>query len=209
MEEKRFATPQDVRLRLNETFLKYGTDYFYALQKQEDVNTNLQLYSITGKKHLLTIDANDPELDVSSLPLGYVQYPNWESAVFMSRLPFRRQNQSVNVNSVAIIDVWSGRQHLTSRDYFHQEGFLQNLQGNFPSYSGVITSVMKNRDKRISRAFDRCFCVLSDGPKTYLQYNCTEIGEINLETKIIHLRPEHNHSVFTMRLAELGAVCAD
>ena len=209
MQERRFATPQDVRLRLNETYVKYKNDYFFAVQDPADNTTALLLFGIVGNNHLMTIDANDPGLDVSSPPLGYVQYPTWEGCIFISRLPLRRQNQAVRGDSVVTYNVWTGLQVPTSRNHLRQEGFLHNLQGNFPSYNGVVTSIVKNKDRTVARAFDRCFCVLYDGAKAILQYNCTNIGSIDLESRAVTLSSEHNHSVFTMRLAELGVPVAD
>ena len=209
MQEKRFSTPQDVRLRLNETYVKYKNDYFFAAQSPADETTALLLFSIVGNSHLMTIDANDPDLDVSSPPLGYTQYPTWEGCVFISRLPLRSQNQAVRGDSIAVYDVRNGLQVPTSRNHLRQEGFLHNLKGIFPNYDGVITSIIKNKDRTVARAFDRCFCILYDGAKAILQYNCTNIGSIDLDSRVVSLSPEHNHSVFTMRLAELGVSVAD
>lgn len=213
--EKRFATTADVRMRLNETFVKYKTEYFYATANgREEEGTKLELRTIEGKSLVMVIDANDPSLEVSSLPLGYVQFPSWNECVFMSRLPYRRQKQAVSVDSVAVYSVFNGRQFPPIRDYFHQKFFAQNLRGEFPEFSDVISSIRANKIKgavdKIARAFDRCFCVLYQvGKDTILQYNCTNIGTVDLDTKIVTLLPEHNHSVFTIRLAELGVQVAE
>lgn len=211
--EKRFATPADVRMRLNETFVRYKGEYYFATQSPEDQDTKLQLRLVHDKALVCVIDANDPDLDVSSLPLGYVQFRSWNECIFMSRLPYRRQRQAVSIDSVAVYGVFNIAQYPPVRDYFHQKFFINNLKGEFPTYDAVVSSIKANTGKdteKIARAFDRCFCILySKGSDVLLQYNCTNIGKINLETKVVTLLPEHNHSVFTMKLAELGVPVAE
>lgn len=211
MPEVRFATAADVRMRLHDTFLRYKNNHYYALHPgPEDRTINLILNDIVTKKPVITIDANDPELDVTSPPLGYVQYPKWNDCVFISRIPFRRQKQGVSHDSVSVYSVWDMRERMHSRDYFHTEFFLSNLSGVFPTYGGVLASINKSKETKIARAFDRSFCILHNKEKeTLLQYNCTNIGVIDTTTKLVTLYPEHNHSVFTMKLAELGASVAE
>lgn len=211
MPEVRFATAADVRMRLHDSFLRYKNNHYYALHPgQEDRTTLLQLCDVPTKKPVITIDANDPELDVTSPPLGYVQYPKWNGCVFMSRIPFRRQKQGVSHDSVSVYNVWDMREMMGSRVYFHTEFFLSNLNGVFPTYDGVLASIHKSKETDIARAFDRSFCILYKKDKeTLLQYNGTNIGTIDISSKLVTLYPEHNHSVFTMRLAELGASVAE
>lgn len=222
MKEKRYENQHDVSLRLHNTVLKYKEDYYFAalLDRIRDRNENgdypadttIGLHSLKEYKLALKVDANDPDLDITSLPLGYCEGQDWKSALFLARVPYRRQKQGIGIENVVFYMVPDTVSRTPNHDHFKLPGFEAMLRNKYVHYQAVLRSINSNLDKHafIARPFSRQFCVIYDRQKkqTVLQHNLVDIGEVDLKTTLVQLYQEHNHSVFSMKLADLGVTVA-
>ena len=219
MKEKRYETQHDVSLRLHNCVLKYKQDYYYGmivprLRTEEDrasSDTRIGLYTLKDHGNMVEqIDANDPDLDISSIPLGYMEGQKWNVAYYISRAPYRRQKQGVSSENTRFFYPEEKVEHAFSNDLFFYPGFKKMLKGDYINYHSILASIKKTAESKVFRPFDRSFCVCANKKegKTILQHNLEDIGDVNLDNGFVYLYPEHNHSVFALRLAELGVIVA-
>lgn len=219
---KRYENQHDVSLRLHNTILKYKETYYYALLldrpplREEDGeivdDTTIGLHSLTEHKLKHKVDANDPDLEITSPALGYCEGREWKQALFLARAPFRRQKQGIGSDNVVYYTTYDKVGRTPDVSIFALPGFEAMLKNKYIHYQDIISSIVKTAGKydHISRPFSRNFCVVynkKDG-KTIIQHNLVDIGEVNLSDTLVQLYPEHNHSVFSMKLADLGVTVA-
>ena len=220
MKEKRYENQHDVSLRLHNSILKYKENYYYAmlLDRREDndgnpiEDTTIGLHSLNEHKLKHKVDANDPELEITSPALGYCEGREWKQALFLARAPYRRQKQGIGSENVVYYTVQDRISHTPDTGIFALPGFEAMLKNKYIHYQDILSSIVKTagKYKHISRPFSRNFCVCynqGDG-RTVIQHNLTEIGEVDLSNSLVTLYPEHNHSVFSMKLADLGVTVA-
>ena len=220
--EKRYENQHDVSLRLHNSILKYKDTYYYASlldrssrDRGEDFSgddTTIGLHTLKDHKLVKKVDANDPDLDIMSLPLGYLEGYKWNQALYLARAPYRRQKQGICAENVVCYSTYDRVSRPVSSDTFAIPGFDNMLKNKYTHYEAILSSIRKTGEENdyIARPFNINFCVMyfRKGKKTLLQHNLVDIGDIDLESGLVNLYPEHNHSVFIMKLAELGVTVA-
>lgn len=92
-EDSRYESAADAHMRLTRSVVRFENEPVYVLE----VAPTLEMHTWdmrTSEKHRHDIKANDKRLDISSIPLGYVNY-NGEG-YYASRAPARAQKQGVS-----------------------------------------------------------------------------------------------------------------
>jgi len=141
-------------MRLHQSIVRYKNRPVLVLAATE-ASTNLcarPLDNIDDDKAAFIINANDEDLDISSVPLGYVNTEN--DAVFVSRVPVRRQKQGVSTDNTVVNYHGVGNAHNDGLFGFHLKYLIATIEGHYPSVEDALAEVLK--DKR-GRAFHRYF----------------------------------------------------
>lgn len=211
-EDKKYVSSADVHMRLSGSFLRYKNDFYYAIStpiRDAPKDTSLSLYSIQSRKKLITIDANDEDLDTASLELGYLVI-DWKTALFLTRLPSRRQKQGISPDNIFFTDQTSASTYQVSEEHLFTINFKNMLYGSYQTYSDCLHTIkdtIKNQSKLI-KPFDKNFALVWHDNEVKVKYNTNAIGDVELKTGVVTLQDDYNHSVFTLRLAELGVSVA-
>lgn len=215
--EKRYETAADVRLRLDHSVIRFKDKYYYAQIMRPrgevaDMDTSISLIDLITRKPVDLIDANSDKLDITSVPLGYCESRDWKNCIFLARGPYRRQKQGVSADSLVGYSPLTKQNMGITNDTLMSEGFSDMLNGKYLHYRDILSSIEKAGKKYpvITRPFHRNFCIVysQKDEKIVIQYNMTDIGEAETDHGLVQLYPEHNHSVFSMKLADLGVTVA-
>ena len=94
--DPRYTNREDVSRRLNDSIVRFKEVFYYATSDRDGDTLNLMLYGLDSGKPVTRVDANSPDLDISSPELGYCHCFGPEQAVFIRRGPYRRQKQGVS-----------------------------------------------------------------------------------------------------------------
>lgn len=142
----RYQTVADANLRLSNCIVKLG-DFYYTVAEVGGSPPNIKgvLARLDNPEYAaIEADLNDPDLDISSVPLGYI--PTSPTAVFLARRPSRTQNQGVCINKLSFINPFgvsiSGQQV--------RKNILTCILNKYPKYSEAIIA---ERDTPFSREF--------------------------------------------------------
>lgn len=181
---KRYDNPADVGMRLASTYLRYKKKCYYA---EHIGDFNLQLYSYTEGRYgelqpVLTIDANDPELDISSAPLGYCNLRD-HGPVYLSRPAERRQRQGVSLGNISGFDEVSRQWKRPIGKHMHitPDCIISLVEGQYPSLKNII----ERQDPKIGAAFHRRLCLMPIPSKQgerltwKIKYMATFVGLLN------------------------------
>lgn len=145
---------EDLRARLGGTIIRYkGNPYLCQVNGEE-----LCLHEIVGGALAHRVEADDPFIDISSLTLGYFNIG--KAAVYLSRHPYRRYKQGVDLGALEYRTLSRNYQYQSS-DMFCAE-FVNGLNNKFPRLkealarltNGIRDSVAIHRDVAITKDKD-------------------------------------------------------
>lgn len=141
--------------RLNGTILRYNGEPVYCRSEGE----TLELTDIVTGNHRFSIEPDDFLLDISSVPLGYMNSEHYRSAVYLKRQPFRRYKQGVVLDLLQATSLNHGG---VSTSNLRCRGFVNSIKGIFPTVKEAILntdarSMALSRDVAITQAGANCF----------------------------------------------------
>src|SRR5690606_31392271 len=92
----------------------------------------------------LLLDANDEELDISSIPLGYVNIGR--DSIYCSRVPIRRAKQGVSPDNIHIVSHCNETEMLLRQRFDGMFGFdlsylIPTIEDEYPSVSDVLEAI--------------------------------------------------------------------
>lgn len=214
--DPRYTNREDVSRRLNDSIVKFKDTFYYATSDRERDTLELTLFGLDSGKPVHKVDANSPDLDISSPELGYCHCHGPETAVFIRRAPYRRQKQGVSNENLTYTLHKEGTRRGLGNDLVINKYFKEMLDGKYKPYSDCLAyfNDEKNKDKTSCLAFSRDFAIgkeTSKGP-LILYYQNVRIGEI-LKGKagVYHstnLDAMYNNSIFIQFLSKHGAMNA-
>lgn len=144
---------QDLRQRLDSGVVFYrGIPYIYSLRDEAGV---ARLYSLKNSSEFITVHPKDPEIDIRSPKIGFVNYKG--RAYYLTRYPHRMYKQSFCLRSVRALDVAANIEITTPMNL--QSGPIHNmLIDEYPRIStamkdleGGAKSVAISKDIAIGR----------------------------------------------------------
>ncbi len=136
-DETRYQNTHDVDMRLTNTILRYkGRAVLCEGTTGSGLDVQLAYLhpDLRGKKE--RIDANSPDLDISSPPIGYVNFGT-EGSSFVSRKPLRRQKQGLEI--AALEFVRPGFVKLTSKSNSNTAIGVA-IEGEYPSIEKAFSN---------------------------------------------------------------------
>lgn len=195
----RYDNEQDVHMRLASSYLRYrGKTYFC----DHAGGMNVTLYSIDKDRMLLElqVSANDPELDISSVPLGYC---NLESGpVYLSREAARRQKQGVSLNNIAgyIEKERQWCQPLAKYGRVTHRDVHNTIMGLYPTLDEIFKTGK-------SAAFNRRLClILLDDKRWKIKYMTNFVGILDQERMKARLVNRHAGNSFLRNALEMRGI---
>lgn len=116
----------DIRARLGGTIIRYKGQPYHCEVEGEIV----ALHDIIDKRLIARVSPEDPQLDISSLTLGYFNIK--DKAVYAARQPFRRYKQGVDIFSLTYSTAGAERTRFEA-DQMYCQGFIDGLNQKYPS----------------------------------------------------------------------------
>lgn len=200
-EIKRYENDADVHMRLASTYIRYkGVTYFC----EHGGGMNVALYTSKADRMELAhqVSANDPELDISSVPLGYCNLGR--GPVYLAREAARRQKQGVSLMGIVGFDE-------RSRQWLRPVGkaipiphnlVIDTINGKYPS----LDEVLRDHNK-VGAAFHRRVCLLPlEGNRWKIKYMANFVGILSGNTRTARLVNSHQGNSFLRSILEMRGV---
>jgi hypothetical protein len=143
-----YETEKDLVDRLGGTVCRYkGVPYVVHIEARTKIN----LLDLVSQKPVLSIRPNDPDFDISSAEIGYINFrwtktqlkysdtPNDTSnkAYYLERVPFRRYRQGLCSDSLSGFHI-DGKTSINPNALLFSDGFRDSQLGRFPSVREAI-----------------------------------------------------------------------
>lgn len=197
--------PQDFTPRLDSSICMYKKVPYY-LRVREDSFTLHKLCDMGLRQEetkSITIDSSDPDLDISTVPLGYFFYCK-KYAAYVERIPVRKYKQPVSTINCRAHALTSKGYIRIDAEYMYCQEFEDSILGKFPSFAnacnllkgGVVASVPLHRD----------IAIVSRAGIYVVYYKREEVGWITPGTRIVKVPADdvsHTSWVISMYLQEL------
>jgi hypothetical protein len=130
----------DLGQKIGDTIVRYDGIPYYVRVAAGDLINLFDVASPSGKT-VQQVDARDPLFDISSLPLGYVNYQLWKQTFYVTRFPKRQVKQGVIPQNTKINYFpnlhWTGG-FPRSQDVLFNKAFKDSVMGVFPPLENAI-----------------------------------------------------------------------
>lgn len=207
MADNRYESSNDVHMRLDGTYIKYK-DEVYLCSHSGDLDVILYDISKRNIVQFGTVSANDPDLDISSVPLGYCNIRE-AAPVYLVREAARRQKQGVHSHFIVGFSE-THRKWLRppgkSLNISHLE-YYKTIKGDYPSISDILN------DNKYTQggAFHRRLALIPfTSGRWKLKYMTNFVGLLRASDMSIHLvRSQRGNSFLLNALAMRGVTIND
>lgn len=136
---------RDLHQKLHDTICRYKGVPVWV--QTEGRGADLHLSPLTSRARTSQIiQSTDPEFDVASVPLGYVNFGKEEKRVYyLSRIPARRVKQGLCIRSV-MVETISGRRKadVNAQTLICTKNFVEAVQGIYPDLNASLEELRKN-----------------------------------------------------------------
>ncbi len=162
----RYDSAEDVKMRLDGTYLMYKGEIVRV-----NWYNNLKVY-VTGISSTSNIPpetiihSSNVDLDISSLPLGYLVYEGNAYPTMARRAPLRKYKQGICSSNVFFEDYTRGKHFLEGA--FGTTAFHNMLMGKYKSYSKALEKVVTVTAEIASCPISRDFCIFREKDKIVL-----------------------------------------
>lgn len=191
-EPHRYDSAEDVKMRLDSTYIRYKNEVYWC-RWYDGLKVRLYKSSEVADSGPI-VHSSDIDLDISSIPLGFLPSSKPAVPVMARRAPLRKYKQGVAPNNV-YFDVHSdgkrgGVSDRFNSDWFCAPAFVQMLRNEYPSYSDALKTVRAYLKKfpppespTFGMSFSRMFSLLhskkNQGMLTIIDMNFEEVGVLN------------------------------
>lgn len=190
----------DIRARLGSTVIRYKNKPYYCEVDGEQV----VLMDLITRNTVHRKTADDPDLDVSSMDLGYVNIENPRNvAVYVKRLPRRMYKQGIDLSALSYHALTlPANRFSVGQDNMWCKGFVDSYEGNFPTFSQAIKFLTDG--KRYSVAITRDVALLRDKDTVKVYVKDDEVAWLRLGTKQV-IVPKGDCSWVTVLQLEIAS----
>lgn len=150
---KNCIIPADQNARFNGTIICYKNTPFYvsmvgnvmALYRLETMHPNVTHRQTP--KPVYNVDPYDDEVDISSIPLGFVNLPKSRSVKYLLRRPVRRFTQGISEATVTQTDLPDHIRHpadssyVRIRDVLYSQEFEAAVMGQYPTLDEALDTL--------------------------------------------------------------------
>jgi len=181
---------QDLSARLDRTFIRYRGRAYYCRVVADGMLSLQRPYLNKDEGTVQTVASNDPDLDVSSLPLGYIQWGS--NAVYLKRQPGRRYKQGVDISSVC-----ANPNSMPIEELLFSESFANMTDNKYPTMASVVKFIKSNKSLRVgtsSLALSRDVAIFWSGKVFKVRYKNEEVGYIDPKNPLVVEVPSESMS---------------
>lgn len=195
-----YDTERDLIDRLHQTICRFQGK---AVLVTVETKSSLALFDPVDRSKLLTkIKPNDPDFDISSPELGYMNHD--EKVLYVERLPQRRFRQGLTYECCSTYDVTGegGARPMLSQ-YMQSSGLVDMIEGRYPKFREAQILLQKGAAKEIAVSRDIAFKMLDCG--LILVYcKCHDVGYILPESFDIDYKTTETSWVVDRMLERIG-----
>ena len=164
---------EDLRSRLENSILRYNKmPYFCAVNGE-----NLELRDIPTGDLRHTVEPDDFLLDISSVPLGYMNSKHYNCAIYLKRHPFRKYKQGVVLELLTNTPLTPKRIAIAPHR-LRCAGLVNSINGEFPS---LTTALRVLADGAHSVALSRDIAFMRDGAEIKVFIKEDHIGSFPIK----------------------------
>ncbi len=176
---KNFIIPQDHNARFHGTIIRYDEKPYYVLVSGPAMHLynpsrvmNCHFHPNGNDADVKGVDPYDDKLDISSIPLGYVNRTNIRSAVYLIRRPVRKFQQGISEACVIQAYLPEHIKHANeanvlnrTRDTLYSTDFEDMVNGKYPTLDVALKAIREWQkvDGRGEVAVDREIALAIDG----------------------------------------------
>lgn len=196
--DERYLEDSDVNMRMDGALCMYKGKPYLAYA-HGDKRLKLVDMLVNPLEYAYTVDANDEDVDVSAIDIGYVYDESCRTAMYISRIPIRKQKQGTCTTNTYFqllhSPTWKNWDN-ASVSMMTKELF-KALNGIYYTYDDLVK--MSATAVPVAKHF------AVDTTKSFFYQN-SKIGELITVDGIqcVKLLPEYNDSVMTYRLSGIG-----
>ena len=183
---RRYETPTDASTRLDGTYLRYQNEVVFVKHydgMKFNVSSHLPDSKFSSGK---LVDASSEDLDISSIPLGFLSGPfPSDLPIIVRRAPVRKYKQGIHPSNIVIEQYTIGGDptNLGSRaisSLFGTTPFVKMLENKYSSYLEALKTVSSNTGHSLySCAFSKEFTLFFfKGRTIVLDAFFEEVGEV-------------------------------
>lgn len=169
---------EDIRSRLHGTIIRHNSLPFLC-----DVDSSglIGLIDIPTGNLISRVHADDENLDISSINIGYVNIidPDYKTAVYLKREPLRRFKQGLEIDFLTQKVLRQGMSTI-HRTKIMSTGFVDAVMGRFPNLTQALDFITKKGWHSVAVSRDIALKREADILKVYIQD--TEVGYMKLGT---------------------------
>lgn len=134
---------QDLPRRLDQGIVRYkGKPFILKIDRGGDKEVGL--YKLAGQRFVTKIKVDDPDLDISTPPLGYIQY-NEHLVAYVMRRPLRQFKQTITQDTVVYEGL--GGKALGFKPNLYSQAYEDAVLGKFPTYQEIRDEFLKLNEK--------------------------------------------------------------
>lgn len=192
--------PRDYGQRLDASVCRYEGFPVYVRTINEREFHLYKLDELSGAVWK-TINPQDPNFDVASLPLGYIQWKN--EVYYTTRRPLRKFKQGIDEKSLLfspLPGVASSSRAIAPRSLLYSREFVDMVTENYPSLERALTSLAK-KDGSGSLAISRHIALhINDVKVVHVFFKNEMVGWIAPGDRTVHVPSNPMGAVVSMHL---------
>lgn len=195
----------DLRGRLENTILRYNKVPYLCGVNGE----TLELLDIVTGELVHRIEPDDFLLDISSVPLGYMNSSHYKCAIYLKRHPYRKFKQGVVLELLTSSPlIQSPKKFNASPSRLRCAGLVRSITGNFPNLAEAIKLITSGA---VSVALSRDVAILRDAAEIKVFIKEDEVGSFSITDKspVVKLKEHVFPWIYESILANAGLKTVD
>lgn len=171
---------EDIRSRLHGTVIRHKGIPYIA-----DVESNtIGLIDLVKGDLVSRVEPDDDNLDISSIPLGYVNLNQFKITTYVRREPLRRYKQGVEISYVTQKPLNS--EGSLSNKYLKGQEIFDCVTGNYPNLSVAIRKLTTDGWSSIAISRNIALRRLDSSLKVY--FKDSDVGVMRLGSKKVVIK---------------------
>lgn len=199
----RYDSQNDVRMRLNGTIVRWRTEPIIVSDYGEDLLLKGKRLS-NGRTLPDLIHSSDEDLDISSPPLGYLNYNG--RAYYVQRIPIRKQLQGFHPDVATIFSESASDTPENTYSLIKSKHMADTIKNIYPNGYESLQALLKSKNV-LSIAFHRRWALVKDELGIIkLRHNIQTIGWFPPKKDYCILSEELTNPIYEKQLSDNGII---
>ena len=193
----------DIKKYLDDCFIRYDGVPYYASVSDDRVH----LVDLETRTTTSIVRGDDPLLDISSIPLGWVN-ANSDYALHLKRLPYRKWKQGVstsNTEMATLTENGISRDRMGKNSLLNKE-FKSSILGTYPDF-GTALKLLTVKG-RISVALSKDVAMVRDRSNIKVYFGEEVLGLIDLskDKKVLQIKKTEYSWVSVLEISKISGL---